>query len=86
LYNNRVNVTASYARAHLPELLKAVQRGRTVTISRYDRPIADLAPSKQARMPPRKFGTLKGKVRIIDPNWAAPMSDAEVDAFIEGRY
>jgi len=81
-----VKVTASYARAHLPELLKAVQRGKTVTISRYDRPIADLAPSKQARKPPRKFGTLKGKIRIIDPNWAAPMTNAEVDAFIAGRY
>lgn len=81
-----MKVTASYARAHLPELLKAVQRGKTVTISRYDRPIADLAPSKQARKPPRKFGTLKGKIRIIDPNWAAPMTNAEVDAFIAGRY
>lgn len=81
-----MNVTASYARAHLPELLKAVQRGKTVTISRYDRPIADLSPSKQARKPPRKFGTLKGRVKIVDPNWAAPMSNAEVHAFIEGRY
>ena len=86
LYNNGVNVTASYARAHLPELLKAVQRGKTVTISRYDRPIADLAPSKQALKPARRFGTLKGKIKIIDPNWAAPMTVAEADAFIEGRY
>ena len=86
LYNKGVKVTASYARAHLPDLLKAVQRGKTVTISRYDRPIADLAPSKQARKPPRKFGTLKGKVKIVDPNWAAPMTNAEVDAFIAGRY
>jgi antitoxin (DNA-binding transcriptional repressor) of toxin-antitoxin stability system len=81
-----VNVTTSYARAHLPELLRAVQRGKTVTIMRYDRPLADLAPSKQARKPARKFGTLKGKVKIVDPNWAAPMTDAEADAFIEGRY
>jgi prevent-host-death family protein len=81
-----VNATVSYARAHLPELLRAVQRGKTVTISRYGRPIADLAPSKQAVKPPRKFGTLKGKARIIDPNWAAPMTAAEVDAFVEGRY
>jgi antitoxin (DNA-binding transcriptional repressor) of toxin-antitoxin stability system len=81
-----VNVTTSYARAHLPELLKAVQRGKTVTIMRYDRPLADLAPSKQARKPARQFGTLKGKVKIIDRNWAAPMSEAEADAFIEGRY
>lgn len=47
----------------MPELLKAVQRGKD-----------------------RRFGTLKGKVKIIDPNWAAPMTVAEADAFIEGRY
>lgn len=70
----------------MPELLKAVQRGKTVTISRYDRPIADLSPSQQARKPPRRFGTLKGKVKIIDPDWAAPMTTAEADAFIAGRY
>jgi len=70
----------------LPELLKAVQRGKTITISRYDQPIADLAPSKLALKPQRKFGTLKGKVKIVNPNWAAPMTDAEVDEFIEGRY
>lgn len=70
----------------MPELLKAVQRGKTITISRYGQPIADLAPSKQALKPPREFGTLKGKVKIIDPNWAAPMNNAEVDEFIEGRY
>src|ERR1039457_61630 len=86
LDKNGGDVTASYARAHLPELLKAVQRGKTVTISRYDRPIADLAPSKQALKPARRFGTLKGKIKIIDPNWAAPMTVAEADAFIEGRY
>jgi prevent-host-death family protein len=86
LYNSGVKVTASYARAHLPELLKAVQRGKTVTISRYNRPIADLAPSKQAQKPARRFGTLKGNVKIFDPNWAAPMTNDEADAFIEGRY
>ncbi|MGC9947905.1 MAG: type II toxin-antitoxin system prevent-host-death family antitoxin [Bryobacteraceae bacterium] len=81
-----MTVTASYARTHLPELLKAVQRGKTITILRYDKPIADLAPSKQALKPVRKFGTLKGKVKIVDPNWAAPLTAAEADEFIEGHY
>jgi prevent-host-death family protein len=80
------HVTVSYARAHLSGLLKAVQRGKTVTISRHGRPIADLAPSKQAPKHTRTFGTLKGKAKIVDPNWAAPMTSTEVDAFVEGRY
>src|ERR1039457_1095132 len=86
LYTTGVNVTASYAWAYFPEMVKVVLRGKTVTITRYDRPIADLAPSKQALKPARRFGTLKGKIKIIDPNWAAPMTVAEADAFIEGRY
>jgi antitoxin (DNA-binding transcriptional repressor) of toxin-antitoxin stability system len=57
-----------------------------VEVKANNRPIADLTPSKRAPKPPRKFGTLKGKAKIIDPNWAAPMTNAEADAFIEGRY
>jgi hypothetical protein len=29
-----------------------------------------------------KFGTLKGKIVINDPDWWKPMSDEEVDAFL----
>jgi hypothetical protein len=35
--------------------------------------------------PKPKFGTLKGKV-ILDPHVFDPMTDEEVDAWIEGRY
>ncbi len=81
-----VTVTAAYAKAHLPELLKTVRQGKSVTITHYNKPVADLVPSKQARKPTRKFGTLKGKIRIIDPDWAAPMNGDDLDAFIAGRY
>jgi prevent-host-death family protein len=79
-------VTMVYARAHLPALLNAVQRGEHITISRRSKPIADLVPSKQLVKPTPKFGTLKGKVKILDPDWARPMTNEEVDAFCEGRY
>jgi prevent-host-death family protein len=85
LYNNHMVVTASYAKANLPALLKAVQRGQSISISRYNKPIAELVPPQTARKPQRKFGTLKGKIKIIDPNWARPMTASEVDAWIEGR-
>jgi hypothetical protein len=32
----------------------------------------------------RTLGTFKGKIRIIDPDWWKPMTDAEVDDFIFG--
>ena len=50
------NVTSAYAKANLPELLKAVERGETVAISRYNKPVADLVPAKDAVKPRPKFG------------------------------
>lgn len=79
-------VTSAYAKANLPELLKAVERGETVTILRYKSPIADIVPSKDAVKLAPKLGTGKGKVRILDPNWASPMTEEEAEAFLEGRY
>jgi len=78
-------VTAAYAKANLPELLKRVQRGERVTISRYNKPVAQMVPPPPEERPVPKFGTGKGKVKIVNPNWAKPMTDEEVDAFMEGR-
>ena len=75
-------VTAAYAKANLPELLADVAKGNSVTISRYNKPVADLIPSQRAVKPVPKFGTLKGKIKLLDPHCFDPMTDAEVDAFL----
>jgi hypothetical protein len=38
------------------------------------------------RAPKKKpmLGTMRGKIRIIDPDWWKPMTDAEVDEFLFG--
>jgi prevent-host-death family protein len=77
-------VTAAYAKSHLPELLKAVSQGSSVTISRYNKPIADLIPSAASIQPSPKLGTLAGKIKLLDPHCFDPMTDAEAEAFIEG--
>ena len=79
-------VSAAYARANFPELLDRVAKGDRVTISRYNRPVADLVPTVQAQRPVPKFGTGKGKVKIIDPKWADPLTDEEVDDLLTGKY
>lgn len=81
-----MKVTAAFAKANLPKLLKAVERGESITISRYHRTVAVLNPAPDAPKPKRKLGTLRGKIKIPDPNWAAPMTDEEAEEFIEGRY
>lgn len=78
-------VSAAQARANLPQLLKDVEKGKSIVICRYKRPIAVLSPASVEDRRPR-FGTGKGRVRIIDPHVFDPMTDEEVDAFLEGRY
>ncbi len=82
-YNlNMKTVTAAYAKAHLAELLEHFGRGGRVTISRYHKPVADLVPAAPSQRPTPKFGTGKGRIKIIDPDWAKPMTDKEVEDFI----
>jgi len=81
-------VSAAYAKANLPKLLRDVVKGKTIIISRYKKPIAVISPApvEEPSKPVRRFGTGKGRVRIIDPHAFDPMTDEEVDAFVEGRY
>jgi prevent-host-death family protein len=81
-------VSIAYLRANLPKLLKEVKKGQSVLISRYKKPVAVISPvpKSESEKPVRRFGTGKGRVRIIDPHWADPMTDEEVEAFVEGRY
>jgi prevent-host-death family protein len=81
-----MQVSVAEAKNKLPELLKAVENGETVTICRRGVPVIDLVLTKAASPRKPRFGTLRGKIQILDPDWWKPMTDAEVDAFIEGRY
>jgi antitoxin (DNA-binding transcriptional repressor) of toxin-antitoxin stability system len=81
-------VSAAYAKANLPKLLKEAENGKSIVIARYKKPVAMIvpAPAEKSEKQVRRFGTGKGRVRIIDPHWADPMTDEEVEAFVEGRY
>lgn len=74
------------AKNRLPELIKKVEKGEPVTICRRGVPVVDIVPSKKTAPKKRRFGAWKGQVQIIDPDWWKPMSDKEVDDFLEGRY
>lgn len=81
-----MKVNVAKAKNELPELIRVVENGESVTICRRGVPIVDMVRTKEPTHKKRKFGTLKGKIEILDADWWKPMTDDEVDAFIEGRY
>ena len=81
-----IEVNVAYLRENLPTLLKEVENGKTVVVSRYRKPVAVISRPEPEEDRRPKFGTGKGRVRILDPHWADPMTDEEAEAFVEGRY
>jgi antitoxin (DNA-binding transcriptional repressor) of toxin-antitoxin stability system len=79
----RVNITD--ARKNFSKLIRAAERGQGVTICRRAVPVVELRATTAARKRP-KLGTLRGKIKIFDPNWWKPMTDDEVEDFLAGRY
>ena len=81
-----MKVNVAEAKNRLPELIKAVEDGESVTICRHGKPVADLVRTVRAGGGKRTLGTLEGKIAEIDPDWWKPMTDEEADDFLEGRY
>jgi prevent-host-death family protein len=80
-----MEVSVADAKNKLPELIKAVEDGEQVTICRRGVPVVDIVPTKRASRRKRELGTLRGKIRILDPNWWKPMTDEQLEDFLAGR-
>lgn len=77
-------VSVADAKNKLPELIKAVEDGETVTICRRGVPVVDLVRTDEPNRNKPRFGTLKGKIQILDPDWWKPMTDEEVENLFGG--
>ena len=80
-----MKVSVVEAKNKLPELIKKVEDGESITICRRGVPVADLVRTSKSHEKRPQFGTLRGKIVINDPDWWKPMTDEEVEAFLEGR-
>jgi prevent-host-death family protein len=69
-----MKVSVAHAKIKLSELLKTVELGQTVTICRRGVPVANIvrAEAPKGRGKP-KFGTMRDKIIINDPDWWKPM-------------
>jgi prevent-host-death family protein len=79
-----MQVSVADAKNRLPELIKAVEDGETVTICRRGVPVVDLVRTDEPTRRQPRFGTLKGKIQILDPDWWKPMTDEEVENLFGG--
>ncbi len=78
-----MEVSVADAKNKLPELIKAVEDGEPVTICRRGVPVVDIVRTQKPGRRKPKLGTLRGKIRVIDPDWWKPMTDKEVQDLFE---
>ena len=74
-----MQVSVADAKNKLPELIKAAEKGEPVTICRRGVPVVDIVRTKKPAQKRPKLGTLRGKIKIFDPDWWKPMTDEEVE-------
>ncbi len=74
-----MEISVADAKNKLPALIKAVEDGKPVTICRRGVPVVDIVRTRKTGRKVPKFGTLKGKIQIFDPDWWKPMSDKEIE-------
>jgi antitoxin (DNA-binding transcriptional repressor) of toxin-antitoxin stability system len=85
-YNDFMKISVANAKNKLPELIKAVEAGESITVCRRGVPVVDIIRTRASTGHKRKFGFLKERLVIHDPEWWKPMSKTDVEAFVKGRY
>ena len=74
-----MDVSIAEAKNRLPELIRAVEDGENVVITRHGKPVAQITPPPPERRKVR-FGGMKDRIRLM-PGWDAPV---DLDRFLEG--
>lgn len=75
-----MDVSVAEAKNHLSELLRSVEEGEQVIITRNGKPVAQLVAPPPARRVV-KFGTMQGKIHL-KPGWDDPI---DLDRFLAGE-
>lgn len=76
-----MDVSVAEAKNRLTQLLRAVEEGEQVIITRNGKPVAQLVPPPPARRIVR-WDTLRGKIHL-KPGWDAPIT---LDQFLSGDF
>jgi prevent-host-death family protein len=79
-----MQVNVHEAKTQLSKLLELVENGETVVIARHGKPVAELVRVKRKKKFPFDIARNHPLVPPGD-DWWRPMTDREVDDFIEGK-
>jgi prevent-host-death family protein len=80
-YNKTVmDVSVAEAKNRLTQLLRSVEGGESVVITRNGKPVAQLVPPPAERRKAR-LGGMKGRIKFL-PGWDDPI---DLDEFLAGR-
>ena len=71
-----MEVSTADAKNRLPELIRMVESGEQIVITRHGRPVAQLGPAPPERRKAR-FDGMKDRIRLL-PGWDDPMTDEEL--------
>jgi prevent-host-death family protein len=69
--------TIHAAKTNLSKLIARAEAGEEVVLARGKEPIARIVPIAAGKRPRRKFGALKGKIRI-GPEFFEPLPEEEL--------
>jgi len=74
-----MDVSIAEAKNRLPELIRAVENGQEVVITRHGKPVAQISgpPPKRRQV---RLGCMKDRIEFL-PGWDAPI---DLDQFLGG--
>ena len=71
-----MDVSVAEAKNRLPELIRAVEDGEEVIITRHGKPVAQIAPAPPARRKVR-LGGMRDRIKLL-PGWDDPVTEDEL--------
>jgi antitoxin (DNA-binding transcriptional repressor) of toxin-antitoxin stability system len=78
-YYDGVDVSVAEAKNRLPELIRAVEAGEEVVITRHGKPVAQITrpPTERRQI---QWGAMRDRIRLL-PGWDDPI---DLDQFLAG--
>ena len=71
-----MDVSVAEAKNRLPELIRAMEHGEEVVITRHGKPVAQIAPPPADRRPIR-LGAMRDPIKLL-PGWDEPITEEEL--------